>query len=38
MQLGPTIQTERLLMNMHRTTDLEDSAAMWGDPDVTRHI
>lgn len=38
MQLGPTIQTERLLMDMHRTTDLDDSAAMWGDADVTRHI
>ena len=36
--MGPNIRTERLLMNMHQATDLDDSAAMWGDPDVTRHI
>ena len=36
--MGPAICTERLLMNMHQTTDLDDSAAMWGNRDVTRYI
>jgi RimJ/RimL family protein N-acetyltransferase len=33
-----TIITERLVMRPPRRDDFEDSATMWGDPDVVRHI
>jgi RimJ/RimL family protein N-acetyltransferase len=32
------IQTDRLVLRAHRSSDLDDCAAMWGDPAVTRHI
>jgi RimJ/RimL family protein N-acetyltransferase len=34
----PAIETERLTLRGHQVEDFEDSAAMWGDPEVTRHI
>jgi RimJ/RimL family protein N-acetyltransferase len=34
----PAIETERLKLRGHRLEDLDDCAAMWADPDVTRHI
>ena len=34
----PVLETPRLRMRGHRLDDLESSAAMWGDPIVTRHI
>jgi RimJ/RimL family protein N-acetyltransferase len=34
----PVIETERLKLRGHRLEDLDDCAAMWADPDVTRHI
>src|SRR4029077_6257721 len=34
----PVIETERLKMRGHRLADLNDCAAMWADPIVTRHI
>jgi RimJ/RimL family protein N-acetyltransferase len=34
----PSLETERLVLHGHRLDDFEDSAAMWGDPEVTRHI
>ncbi|HEX9298002.1 MAG TPA: GNAT family N-acetyltransferase [Polyangiaceae bacterium] len=34
----PTVESERLVLRGHRVDDLEDCAAMWGDPEVTRHI
>ena len=34
----PVVETPRLLMRGHRVSDLEQSAAMWSDPVVTRHI
>jgi RimJ/RimL family protein N-acetyltransferase len=34
----PGIETERLTLRAHRLEDFVDSAAMWGDPEVTRYI
>ena len=34
----PVIETERLRLRGHRLEDFEQSAALWGDPVVTRHI
>jgi RimJ/RimL family protein N-acetyltransferase len=34
----PTLTTARLTMRAHQLADFADSAAMWGDPIVTRHI
>lgn len=34
----PVLETERLRLRGHRVDDLEDCAAMWADPIVTRHI
>jgi RimJ/RimL family protein N-acetyltransferase len=33
-----SIETDRLLLREHRVEDLDDCAAMWADPIVTRHI
>ena len=34
----PVLETERLRLRGHRLGDFDASAAMWADPDVTRHI
>lgn len=34
----PTLETERLVLRGHKIEDFADSAAMWGDPAVTRYI
>ena len=34
----PLVETPRLLLRGHRLDDLEVCCAMWGDPEVTRHI
>jgi RimJ/RimL family protein N-acetyltransferase len=34
----PVLETTRLRLRGHRTTDFAACAAMWGDPIVTRHI
>jgi RimJ/RimL family protein N-acetyltransferase len=34
----PTLETSRLRLRGHRETDFADSAAMWGEPLVTRYI
>jgi RimJ/RimL family protein N-acetyltransferase len=34
----PTLETDRLVLRGHRPDDLDDCAAMWGDPMVTRFI
>jgi len=34
----PAIETERLILRDHRAADLDDYAAMWGDPDVHRFL
>jgi RimJ/RimL family protein N-acetyltransferase len=34
----PVIETERLVLRGHRPDDLDECAAMWGDPIVTRYI
>lgn len=34
----PVLETERLRLRGHRLDDFSHSAAMWSDPDVTRHI
>lgn len=36
--LTPTIETERLRLRGHRLEDFPSTAALWGDPDVVRHI
>jgi RimJ/RimL family protein N-acetyltransferase len=33
-----SIETERLVLHVHRVEDFEDMYAMWSDPVVTRHI
>ena len=38
MSTRPKIETERLLLRAHGFDDFPDSAAMWADPVVTRHI
>lgn len=37
-QAAPVIETDRLRLRGHRIDDLDDSAALWGDPIVTRFI
>jgi len=32
------LSTERLILRPYATTDFEDSAVMWGDPEVVRHM
>jgi RimJ/RimL family protein N-acetyltransferase len=34
----PVLETERLILRGHRIDDFDDSAVLWGDPDVTRYI
>jgi RimJ/RimL family protein N-acetyltransferase len=34
----PELDTARLTLRAHTLGDFEESAAMWGDPQVTRHI
>lgn len=34
----PVLETDRLLMRGHRAEDFPASAAMWANPEVTRHI
>ncbi len=34
----PELETERLVLRGHTVADFEDSAAMWGDAEVTRFI
>lgn len=34
----PILETKRLLLRRHTAEDFPDSAAMWGDPQVTRFI
>jgi len=34
----PALDTERLTLRGHTVADYDESAAMWGDPLVTRHI
>lgn len=38
MTLGPTLETERLIMRPHALSDLPDSLALWSDPETTRHL
>jgi len=38
IQDAPVLETERLMLRGHRVDDFDDSAAMWGDPGVTRYI
>lgn len=37
MLLVPILHTERLLLRGHQETDLDDCAALWSDPEVTRY-
>ncbi len=32
------LATERLVMRPHQLTDFDDCAAMWADPEVTKHV
>lgn len=34
----PSLETDRLTLSAHALDDFADSAAMWADPEVTRHI
>jgi RimJ/RimL family protein N-acetyltransferase len=34
----PVVETARLRLRAHRAGDFADSCALWGDPNVTRHI
>ncbi|HMG55769.1 MAG TPA: GNAT family N-acetyltransferase [Kofleriaceae bacterium] len=34
----PVIETPRLILRGHGIADLDDSLALWSDPEVTRHI
>jgi RimJ/RimL family protein N-acetyltransferase len=36
--LAPALETERLTLRGHTLADFDESAALWADPDVTRHI
>jgi RimJ/RimL family protein N-acetyltransferase len=38
MSVIPVVETERLRLRGHTLADFEALAAMWGDPDVVRHI
>lgn len=35
---APTLETQRLVLRLHRRDDFAACAAMWADPDVVRHI
>jgi RimJ/RimL family protein N-acetyltransferase len=35
---APSLDTERLTLRGHTLADFPECAALWGDPDVTRHI
>lgn len=35
---APTLETDRLILRAHRLEDFPACAAMWGDPEVVRHI
>src|SRR4051812_38006112 len=35
---APPIETERLVLRGHQLSDFAECAAMWGDPQITRHI
>jgi RimJ/RimL family protein N-acetyltransferase len=35
---APVIETERLVLRRHRLADFDACAAMWAEPEVTRHI
>ena len=35
---APSIDTERLTLRGHRPDDFAETAALWGDPEVTRHV
>jgi RimJ/RimL family protein N-acetyltransferase len=35
---APSLETERLILRGHTPADYDESAAMWGDPLVTRYI
>src|SRR5262245_10852510 len=34
----PVIETDRLILRAHAPGDFSECKAMWGNPDVTRHI
>ncbi len=34
----PELRSDRLLLRRHVEADLDPAAAMWGDPDIVRHI
>ena len=34
----PALETERLTLRGHTLADFDECAALWGDPEVTRHI
>lgn len=36
--LVPLLKTDRLLLRAHRSDDFDALAALWGDPEVVRHI
>lgn len=36
--LIPVLESPRLRLRGHRPEDLDDCAALWGDPEITRHI
>ncbi len=38
LSIAPAIETARLTLHGHRLADFPDCAAMWADPEVTRHI
>lgn len=38
MTAAPLLETERLILRDHRASDFAQSAAMWADMDVVRHI
>jgi len=35
---APVLRTARLVLRPHRLSDVEASVALWGDPEVVRHI
>jgi RimJ/RimL family protein N-acetyltransferase len=37
-QLPPSIDTERLTLRQHQREDFAETAALWGDPEVTRYV
>ncbi len=38
MPVVPVITTDRLVLRAHRRADLDACFAMWGDPEVVRHV